>query len=390
MVAGGVVEHRGHRDGAQLLLQGIHVAGPGDLLARLVPEDEVAEAQVLVEEVGQLGAQGGGVLVQEAGVQGGGPGLLVGIGGLQQGRQVGVALLDRLDQFDPGLAVDHPVLGVLPVGDDAEQVVLVFVRELDRLLVGGGQEHLGPHPHGQDAGHAVDVALHRQPQGLLEDLPVEDRQVAGVVADAVLDQQDHPGEPGGGVVADVGPVLHGLDDGHEDFRVAVPDEDLVVVAQELLAPLVQHPHFHVVVQQQVDGHLGVGLAQLPGQFHVARLAQAAHDDDQVEVAGGEDLQRLVAGGDVGHPRRVAHAQVVVAVEQDLGEQPVLLQGEGVVGRGHQQDLPGLQGHQVVEDLLVGPVVAEDLVDFAADHQISPWSSMELATFRNPAMLAPFT
>ena len=33
------------------------------------------------------------------------------------------------------------------------------------------------------------------------------------------------------------------------------------------------PHLHVVVEQEVDGHLGVGLAQLPGQVHVAGLAQ---------------------------------------------------------------------------------------------------------------------
>ena len=100
---------------------------------------------------------------------------------------------------------------------------------------------------------------------------------------------------------------------------------------------------------------------------MATLTQTAHDDDHVEVAAGELLQGLPHGGYVGHPRRVAHVELVVALEKDLRQQAVLFEGEGVEGRGHQQDLPGPQGHQLVEDLFVRGVLPEDLVEFMADH-----------------------
>ena len=320
-----------------------------------------------MEEAGELGGQGHGVLVQEPAVAGLGHGLLEGVRGLEQGGQVGDAVLDGLEQLEARLPVQRPVLGELAVADHAEQVVLVAVDVGHRLFVGRGQEQLGPNPHGQGAGHAVHVLVLGQARGLLEDLGVQDGQVARVVADAVLDQQDHPGEAHRRVVGHIGPVLHELDHAHEDLGVAVPHEDLVVVPLEVLASAVQGTHFHVVVEEEVDGDARGGLAEGVGQLHVAALTHAAHDDDDVEVPGAALLQGLVQGGHVGHPGRVAHVQLVVAVEEDLRQQAVLLQREGIEGRGHQEDLPGAQGHEVVEDLLVRGVLAEDLVELTAEH-----------------------
>ena len=51
-----------------------------------------------------------------------------------------------------------------------------------------------------------------------------------------------------------------------------------------MAPPVHDPDFHVVIQQQVDGNLGIRLSQRTGEFDVARLPKTAHDDDHVEGA----------------------------------------------------------------------------------------------------------
>ena len=264
VIAGGVVDQGFHGHVAQLLPQVLHVRGPGDLGALAVPEDEVAEAQALVEETGELGAQGVRVLVQEAAVQGRGPGFLEGIRGLEQGGQIGDAFLQGADQLDAGLPVQHAILGELAVRDHAEQAVLELVAEGHGLFVRGGEDDLGPHPHGQRAGHPVHALVLGQPRGLLENFAVEDGQVPRVVADAVLHQEDHPGEAHLGVVEDIGAVLHELHHGHEDFGIPVPHEDLVVLAQQFLAPPVHDAHFHIVVQQQVDGDLRVGVPQGPG------------------------------------------------------------------------------------------------------------------------------
>ncbi|OQA33017.1 MAG: hypothetical protein BWY56_02134 [Acidobacteria bacterium ADurb.Bin340] len=368
MVVAGVVHEGFRRDGAQKAPQFLHVGGPPEFHALRCAEHEIPEPEILVEEPREFGPKGGAVLVEEMAVQGRGQGLLVRVRGLEQGGQVRVLLPYRLDELDPSLAVHHAILGELPVRDEAEQVVPVLLAAGHGLFVGGGQQHLGAGPHPQHAGHGVHVLLRGQTLGLLHDLAEEDREVPRVVADAVLHQEDHPGEPDGRVVLDIGPVLHELDHGHEDLGMAVPHEDAVVGAGEFLPTLIQDAHLHVVVEQQEDGCLRCGLAEGLGQLQVAALAQAAHDDDQVVGTARQSRQGLVAAGDIGDPGRVREVELEVAPEDHFGKQAVLLQGEGIEGRGHQEDLPGAQRHHVVEDLPVRFVLPEDFVDVVAEHR----------------------
>ncbi len=145
-------------------------------------------------------------------------------------------------------------------------------------------------------------------------------------------------------------VFDVLDHRQQQVRVAGPDEDPVdAPAVAALRRRVQPPQ---AVGQQNHRQPGATLLDLHPEGEGIHLLHVRGGDDEAEGFVVQPRQSLAGRGDPGHARRMAEVQPAVLVDDARGQAPVLLHDEGIVGAGDQQDLPHLDGHQLVEDLEV--------------------------------------
>ena len=179
---------------------------------------------------------------------------------------------------------------------------------------------------------------------LLEHQRVEQRQVGGIVAYGVLDQQDgaHPAHEA--VEVGVELVLEQLDDGDDEVGGVVPAEDIVYAGGVLL------------VQQAVDfagerrqehyrGVRGLGLHPV-GEFEDVQLADVVHGDDEVETLPRHRQLQGVHG--CLHPhdgRRIAEVQVGILLGDLRLDMPVFLESIAVVIVADKQDTLDPLAHQ---------------------------------------------
>ncbi len=182
-----------------------------------------------------------------------------------------------------------------------------------------------------------------QPPGGRHDGRVDGGQDGGVVSDRVLDQQHHPHGADPRVVVDVGHVLEVLDDGDQQGRVVLPQEDPV-----------HPPPVGDILEQGQRGRVGdecrhgqvrpeaFGLAgEIEGQFRLF----VHNGQDEVDLLRAEHLQGALDARhltDAGDGRKAA---VGILLPDPLLEGAVLLQDEGVVDAREQQDLADAVGHQ---------------------------------------------
>ena len=338
-------------DGGNHLLHLLQVAGAADDGPRGgVLEDEVAEGELPGDVFVQLREQRLGVLGDEAHAQLAGNLLEFGLRRLQQDGHQRVVLADVTAEVDAGVAL-LALRGVVAVedeahvGDDAQQVVAVAVVEVDRLLVGGGQQNLGPRALAQHLLLLVERIL--QKFGVLQqDELVELGQVGRVEADGVLDQQDGLDTPLEHVLAGVHGILDELDDGDDELRVAVPAED--VVECRAVALLDAAVDIRREGGQQRDGDARVALLDDVGKGEDVGLADVVHRQDEVVgVVLVQQLERLgcrAHAGERGGIREVEFEVLLVNLRLDVA---VLLEDVAVVAAADQQNLVNPVFHEAV-------------------------------------------
>jgi len=146
----GVVDDRLLGDGAQALLQLPQVRSPLHLLAVGVPEHEVPEAEVVEHHPAQVLEQERRALQEKIGAHAPREGLVLGAGGVQDDRDVGVGGADVAREVEPRLGRPAALPGELDVGDDPQHLLLVGPEGGGRLLEGGAEEDLGPGAPAQD------------------------------------------------------------------------------------------------------------------------------------------------------------------------------------------------------------------------------------------------
>ena len=419
VVALGVEDQRADVDPRDAFLQFAEIVRAHQLGPARQAEDEVAEAEVAVDEGAELGQQLRRLLVQEGRAAGRDRLGLALVGRLQQDRQVGDLLLDAARQLDAGVAVRAPAARKADVRDHAQQVVAVALVEADRVFEVLRQQDLRARPHAHPPRRGVD-ALRHQRRGLAHDLGVHQRQVGRVEAHRVLDQDDHPHADLLGVVDDVHLVLDQLDDGQEHLRFAVPDEDVV---KGLAGVVARAFEFAVVKGQQHHRDVRPQRLGLAAERRGVDVAERAQHDDQLEVRRLERRERASAGIHAADRRRAGQAELGVLGQQHVGQLAVLAQVVDVVQAGDQQHVLDPERHQrvetrrrVFEGFQFGdrfhtglPAVMRFGVQLTAcvrvkkgrapamrrparlgHGQTTPWSSIESATLMKPAMLAPRT
>ena len=308
-------------------------------------EDEVAEAEVLEHDVAQLLEEEGRPLQQEVGAEAAGEHLVLGARGVQDDRHVREHPAHVAREVGPGLRVLAAAPRELDVGDDAEHVVAVRGEGVLGLLPRRAQQDLRPRPHPQDLLRDVEPLLDH-PLRVVEELGVHHRQERRVVADVVLDEQDHLHADLARVVERVAPVLHRLDDADEDAGVALPQERPLDVRG--VVPCVELGELARVPREEDDGRveaLGLHAARELGRVHVREVRRR---DDQVHVRllPGE-AQSGLSGRDAGERRRVVEVEVAELAEQAFRQLARLLEDERVVGGGDQQDVHDAVAHQVL-------------------------------------------
>ncbi len=345
VVVRGVVLHGFGRHGVQQPDQRLEVGGATHFGAVGQAEDELAEAEILQHEPPQILQQRARALLDVAGPHAVRHRRQVDVGRLQHRRRVRIHRLDAADELQPGVVAHRALPGETPVGDDAQQRVLVARVEVPGLLEGARQQDLRPRPQPQQPVAQVD-ALGHQRLRLLQHLVVQQRQVGRVEAHRVLDQQDAPHAAVARVVRHVALVLAHLDDRQQQPHVPVPQE--VAVDAALAVGVLQVLQLARAEGERVDGHVGLAAAQAQRQLGRRHVPQPRHGHDHVVAVGLQQLDGLVAAAGARHVRRVAQMQLAVLAEQQLGQPAALLQRVGVVLARDQEDLLDAVGHQVPE------------------------------------------
>ena len=233
----------------------------------------------------------------------------------------------------------------LHVGDDAKHVLGVAREGYLGLFPRRAEEDLGPRAHAQDLLREVQ-ALGNDALRVVQQLGIHHGQERRVVTDVVLDQDDdlHPERTG--VVKSVAPVFHGLDDAHQHPRVALPEKD-ALDGRGVLARL-EVGELAGVPGEQDHRHVEPLGPDLLGERRRVHVGEVGGGDDQIDGGAlASDTQRLFTGGDAGEPGSVVQVEVAKLPDHALGQRPRLLEDEGVVGGGNQEDVHDAVTHQVL-------------------------------------------
>ena len=357
VVARDMIEHGIARDLEDIVLQLLQGMDAHNLLMGLrVAEDEVAEAHVLLHEMAQVNAEHLRVLVYELKALSLGSFAVGRLGALHDERHVLVLPAYGLQEFEAGLRIfvlfvsAHGTLmlgvgmdGEAHVADDAQAVVLVFLIELNSLVIGTGQQHLWTAAHAQRGGMAVE-GLGGEVLTLLQDIVVEVGQDAGIEADGVLDKENHLHAGRLDVVVDVHLVLNELDDGEDEVGVAEPAKDIVEDAQVL----VLHALADAVGERSEHHAVDVGELLLDASRHGESVVVgiSGHADDEVDLRRAENLLRLLDGRHLGERGWIAQSKLRILVIDLFLHAPVVLKHEGIVGIGHDEHIIDMAHHQV--------------------------------------------
>ena len=235
------------------------------------------------------------------------------------------------------------------VGDDAQQVVAVAVVEVDRLLVGGGQQNLGPRALAQHLLLLVERIL--QKFGVLQqDELVELGQVGRVEADGVLDQQDGLDTPLEHVLAGVHGILDELDDGDDELRVAVPAEHVVEPRAVLLADAA----VDVLRKAGQQRHRDLRIALLDGarECEDVGFADVVHRQYEIERAVlGQQVERFARRPHARERGRIAQIQFEIFRIDLRLDMAVLFEDVTVITATYQQDFMDAVLHEAAGNRL---------------------------------------
>jgi len=149
-------------------------------------------------------------------------------------------------------------------------------------------------------------------------------------------------------------VLH---HGKEDAGITIPDKEVVYIAQGGICFL-KGRDLPVVIQQYINGDILVIAFYPRRHLHGSNLVVADHQDHHIEVARVKLLNGLFIIRNPCHPRHGGKIQLGIFSQNMLRKASLLLNAEGIVEGGHQQDLLHLVSHQVVKDIAVGILLGQ--------------------------------
>ncbi len=274
-----------------------------------------------------------------------------GVIGLQQHGQIGDLGFGHAEQAIARLLIDVSLPRERDVGDNAEDVLPVGLKDIDRLLVRFGEEDLGARAHAEQPLIVVD-ALRDQGLGLHHDLGVHHREKHGVELGVVLHEEDDlhaAGRVGGHIAV----VFHVLDDGEKYLAVAEPVEDLVdgtgaaKAGEEVGTERLGCEKNHRLA--------GIKLLDPAAELLRVHVREPRHGEHDVEGAGVHLLQRLFGARHTRDARDEAQVEVDVLVEDHLGEAAVFLEDECVIEARDEQDLTHTVAHEIVKAAVVALV-----------------------------------
>ena len=222
---------------------------------------------------------------------------------------------------------------------------MILVEQRPSLLIRTCQHDFGAAAHTQRALVGVQ-RLRREQLALLEHELVEVGKHRRIEADRVFHQENHLHAHFFDVVLQIHFVLYQLDDRHEQVVVAQPAEHVLENAQVF----VLHALADAVRKGREHHQRNVRMLFADGPRDVERVAivRPRHTDYEVEHGIVELLPRFFQRGNLRESRRIAQAQVHVFVENLLVDAPVVLQHEGIIRVGHEQDVEYPLGHQIGE------------------------------------------
>ena len=312
---------------------------------RGVAEDEVAEAEVHLDGIAQIDVHLLRIFVDEVRSINRRAVHVLRLGRLEDERQEGVARTEFGQKFYTRSRIDLSGFGIARVGDDTEHLLGVVLVEGKGLLVVARQHNLRSAAHAQGALVAVE-GFSGKILALLEHKLVEFRQHGGVEADAVLHEENHLHTAFLDVVIEIHFVLNEFDDGEEEVGVAQPAEDVFEDAQVL----VFHTRGDAVTEgrEHHEGDGSVALFDGAGDVEGFAVVRARHDDDEVERCTLQFAPRFFGRGGQHEAGRIAQRECGIFVEEFLVDAPIVLQHEGIVGVGQDEDVKHAARHQIDE------------------------------------------
>ena len=166
------------------------------------------------------------------------------------------------------------------VGNKAEQIVAVAFGKRVGFFEVRAEQDLGarPHPH-QLVGH-VESFLNHAPR-LRDQFGVDHREKRGVVTDVVFHHQHNRNTHGGSVVLHVALVLDVFDDGDQNARVALPQENPLDIRDRIARHEILY--FAIVVGQHDHRHVQPRGFDFPRQLRRIHVADCKIGDNQIEA-----------------------------------------------------------------------------------------------------------
>jgi len=343
VVARGVVQQRFGGYGENVFLQVFELLDAQYHLSGLgVDKLEIAESEVAHDGIAQVDRQLLGVLVEEAGVEGGGAFGVFGVGRFDDEGYERVFLPHVCAEFQSGLGIFLPLVHERYVGDDAQHVVGIFLIHGHGLFVGAGQFYFWPPAHAQHLFVLVE-GLGREYLRLFQHELVEVGQYRGVEAHRVFDQHDNL-HARLGVFFDVHLVFKQLDDSQQQVGISQPAEHVVDAAEVLFF---ESPRYLPGKGgEQHDGYVGVVVLYLLGLFVGLAVFGIGYGDDEVKPFGRQLLEGIFEVVYLGYAGRRTQVERGVFKEYLLLDAAVFFEYERIVVGGNQQHVEDAFLHEV--------------------------------------------
>ena len=177
-----VIEQGGVGYGQQLVLQLLQIAYPCYLLVGFgINKNKIPKGQVVVQKFAQFLQQQFGVLVDEANPYVLGDAVKVLVARLQQEGHKGIVFFDPACQAHAGLIVLFALAVKADIGNDAQDVFLVFAVNAQGLLVGTCQKNFRSSAHAHHLLVLVEALGHKFTR-LLKQYFINQWQVARIKA----------------------------------------------------------------------------------------------------------------------------------------------------------------------------------------------------------------
>ena len=158
----------------------------------------------------------------------------------------------------------------------------------------------------------------------------------GVEADAVLYEENNLYAHRSTVLRRVPFVLNEFDDGHQQFGIAQPGEHIVNTRQVLA--LNAATYFAGERRQHHNSNRGMEALDVAGGSKDVAACHIGHDNDELEIAAGQFHKGFFLGGYSREPWRIAQAERGIFVEDKLVNAAVVLEHEGIVFGGNEEDI----------------------------------------------------